>query len=116
MSRKRQLISSCEAKPGKAQHTEPCSDCPMARTALPGWLGGATAQQYACVAHSDLKVDCHAIKGQQCAGMAIYRANALKRCYPPNLNLPINHKTVFSNPAEFKKHHQQFHRTEEPAS
>ncbi len=101
----KKLISSREAKPGKVQHKQPCSDCPMRRDALPGWLGGATPEEYARLCHSDETVDCHAITGQQCAGVAIYRKNVLKRCDPPNLMLPGDTSAVFASPVEFLDHH-----------
>ena len=104
---KRTLISSDEAVKGKAQHTKPCSDCPMTRTALRGWLGGATPEEYRRLAHSDTVVDCHAIRRTQCAGMAIYRANVVKRCDPPNLVLPKDERAVFASPMEFLKHHER---------
>jgi len=107
MKRRKQLISSEEAVDGKAQHTQPCSDCPMATTALPGWLGGATPDEYVQLAHSDHVVDCHCIRGTQCAGMAIYRANVIKRCDPPNLNLPKDPVKVFATPMAFVAHHNQ---------
>lgn len=105
---KRKLISSVESVKVKVQHTEPCSDCPMARTALPGWLGGATPNEYRVLAHSDMVVKCHVIANQQCAGMAIYRANVVKRCDPPNLVLPKDTKKVFATPMEFLAHHEKF--------
>lgn len=104
---KRQLISSAEAVEGKVQHTTPCSDCPMTRTALKGWLGGATPDEYVRLAHSDHVVDCHAIKNTQCAGIAIYRRNVVKRCDPPNLVLPKDTEAVFSTPMEFLEHHKR---------
>lgn len=101
----KRLISSYDAAEGKAQHTQPCSDCPMARSSLPGWLGGATPEEYARLAHSDVVVDCHAIRGMQCAGMAIYRKNVCKRRDPPQLQLPGDTEKVFATPMEFLAHH-----------
>jgi hypothetical protein len=103
---KRQLISSAEAITATKQHTEPCSDCPMARTALNGWLGGATPDEYCRLAHSDHVVNCHVIKNQQCAGIAIYRANVCKRVDSPNLKLSKNSEKVFGTPMEFLEHHR----------
>lgn len=107
MKTSRKLISSDEAGDGKAQHTQPCSDCPMARDALPGWLGGSTPEQYRQLAHSDHVVDCHAIRNTQCAGMAIYRRNVCKRADPPNLVLPADREKVFATPMEFVEHHSR---------
>ena len=103
MSRK--LISTDDAPSSSKQHATPCSDCPMARTALNGWLGGATPDEYVRLAHSDHQVNCHAIRGPQCAGMAIYRRNVCKRVDPPNLVLPKDEELVFSTPMEFLAHH-----------
>lgn len=103
----RKLIASGETPPAKKQITRPCSDCPMARTALNGWLGGATPEEYAQLAHSDTIVSCHVQTNVQCAGMAIYRRNVCKRVTPPGLILPADHAAVFSNPMEFKAHHSK---------
>lgn len=100
----RKLISCEEAVKGKAQHTKPCSDCPMSRNSLPGWLGGATPEEYGHLAHSDKPVACHAIKGQQCAGMAIYRKNA---CQMAEFRLPADHQAVFSHRLQFLEHHRR---------
>lgn len=105
--KRRVLVSSREAVVGKVQHKAPCTDCPMARRALPGWLGGATPEEYARLAHSDHVVNCHMIKRTQCAGMAIYRANVFKRTLPLNIQLPKDHEAVFSNPMEFLAHHSR---------
>lgn len=101
----KKLISADEAVAGKVQHTKACSDCPWAREALPGWLGGASADDWVQVAHSDTPVDCHAIRNTQCAGLAIYRRNVCKLVKPPLLTLPADRDTVFTNPMEFKAHH-----------
>lgn len=101
----RQFISSTVARPCAGQPKQPCSDRPMAHTALPGWLGGATPDEYVRIAHSDAVVDCHTLIGPQCAGMAIYRANVAKRCGPLNLTLPKDPEACFSTPYEFLDHH-----------
>lgn len=100
------LISTNEASRSDRQHTRPCSDCPMARKSLRGWLGASTAEEYRRLAHSDAVVRCHAISGPQCADMAVYRANVCKRVDPPNLALAKNKKLVFSTPMEFMGHHK----------
>lgn len=110
-----QLISSDEAVDGVVQHTRPCSDCPMTRGSLNGWLGGATPEEYARLAHSDHVVDCHTIRGMQCPGIAIYRANVVKRCDPPNLVLPKDKEAVFATPMEFIAHHSSAPGTKVPA-
>lgn len=99
------LIASGQSKPARNQITKPCSDCPMRRDSLNGWLGGSTPEEYARLAHSDAVVNCHVYGNVQCAGMAIYRKNVCKRADPPNLVLPGDKDTVFSTPMEFLAHH-----------
>lgn len=99
------MTISDEALVKRRQHTKPCHDCPMRRNAIPGWLGDSTAHEYRTLCHSDAVVPCHAYKGPQCAGMAIYRANVVKRCDPPNLKLPADRELVFATPMEFMAHH-----------
>lgn len=70
------------------QHTAPCSDCPWRRDSIPGWLGGDTSKEFVRLGHSDDVYNCHVITNQQCAGLAVFRANVIKRCDPPNLRLP----------------------------
>lgn len=86
------------------QHTTPCSDCPMRRDSVPAWLGGNTPELYQRLAHSDEIVHCHVISNQQCAGMAIYRANVCKRVDPPGLKLPAD-KVLVLGLGEFLPHH-----------
>lgn len=100
-----QLISSAGAVQADHQHTNPCSDCPMRRDSLPGWLGGDNPDRYVKMLHGDSVVPCHVIDNQQCAGVAIYRANVIKRCDPPNLRLPKDPIAVFAWPSEFLDHH-----------
>jgi hypothetical protein len=96
------MTNSDEAPVGKVQHTQPCHDCPMRRKSIPGWLGGSTPEEYRNLAHSDALVDCHAIRNTQCAGMAIYRRNVVKRAL---FVLPADHEAVFSTPMEFVAWH-----------
>ncbi|MDP8249953.1 hypothetical protein [Pseudochrobactrum saccharolyticum] len=103
----RQLVSSDEAIDGKVQHKKPCSDCPWARTALNGWLGSASPDEWLRNAHSDTMVDCHTIRNTQCAGLAIYRRNVCKSVLPPLLKLEANKEIVFATPMEFKEHHSR---------
>ena len=103
---KRQLISRDEVLPCTAQHKSPCSDCPFSRTALKGWLGGMTADEYFRLAHSDEVINCHVKDGPQCAGAAIYRANVGKLPRDKSvLRLPPNRKAVFATPMEFLAYH-----------
>lgn len=86
------------------QLTAPCSDCPMRRDSLKGWLGGSTPQQYAALCHSDSVVECHVHSGSRCAGLAIYRSNTCKS-QPKEHKLPSDHNLVLSNIMEFIEHH-----------
>lgn len=102
----RQLITTDEGMPAKSQHKSPCSDCPWAREALPGWLGGSSSEMWLRTAHSDSMINCHVYLGAQCAGSAIYRANMGKLPRDPTLlRLKADRKTVFATPAEFTAHH-----------
>lgn len=101
----RQLISSDEAVEATCQHVRPCSDCPWSRKSLNGWLGGATPDDWVRAAHSDTKIDCHTMKGAQCAGLAIYRRNVCKSVDAPLLKLEADKEAVFSTPMEFREHH-----------
>jgi hypothetical protein len=103
-----QLLTYRQSRKAKCQHRTPCSDCPWARKALPGWLGAFKAQQWLHIAHSDDKVDCHTLRGAQCAGIAIYRRNVVKTPRDPEvLRLEADRATVFATPQEFLDHHEQ---------
>jgi hypothetical protein len=103
----RQLIVSDEAPSSNVQHTRPCTDCPFARTALPGWLGSGSPQEWLVILHGEERIDCHAIQGPQCAGAAIYRANVCKRPRDKTLlGLPADRGLVFAGPGEFLRHHE----------
>jgi hypothetical protein len=107
MTLKGKLISSAEAKPTNRQHKTPCSDCPFRRDSLPGWLGGYEPDQYAQLAHSDERIDCHTKIGPQCAGAAIYRENVCKSPRDKSvLLLPQNKEKVFGRMQEFLEHHK----------
>lgn len=110
----RQLISSEEAVRTKCQHKTPCSDCPWARTAINGWLGGLSVDEWLQRAHSDETVECHALIGAQCAGLAIYRANVAKSARNPQvLKLPRDTDKVFGY-GEFRTHHEAPFKKEMP--
>jgi len=102
---KRQLVASEEAVPAKSQHAAPCSDCPWSRDSLPGWLGGASIEQWIDIAHGDEPIDCHVLAGAECAGAAIYRANVCKNARRRLLVLPPDRRIVFATPSEFREHH-----------
>lgn len=106
--KRKQLISSNEAVEAKAQHTKPCSDCPWARNALPGWLGNMTAPQWVQAAHGEAVVECHALTGVECAGLAIYRANVAKLPRFSSLRLPADRVKCFATPDEFLYHHMNY--------
>jgi hypothetical protein len=101
------FVGGHEGVQGKVQHTTPCGDCPWRRNALSGWLGALAPDEWVRVAHSDCHVDCHSITNMQCAGIAIYRRNVVKRCDPPNMTLPADREKVFATPAEFLQYHQR---------
>ncbi len=104
----KQLIASDEAKATSRQHRKPCSDCPFARRARPGWLGNASAQQWMDFAHiADGEAECHITTNQLCAGLAIYRANVCKSPRNAKLILPADTEKVFAWPTEFLDHHLQ---------
>ncbi len=101
----KQLIT--ERKAVKTQHKSPCSDCPWARKAMPGWLGGFTIQTWLELAHSDSLIHCHT-RDKQCAGAAIFRANICKSSRDSEaLTLPADRINVFSWDTEFEKHHKK---------
>lgn len=104
----RKFIASDEAVPAKTQHTQPCSDCPLRRDALNGWLGGGKPEEWAWMLHSEMQVDCHVLEGAQCAGAAIYRANVCKSPREKHLLvLPANRVDVFENREQFLEHHRK---------
>ncbi len=105
----KKLISSDEGAEAKVQHETPCSDCPMRRDSLNGWLGGTgSPEDWAAALHSDSRMDCHVLRGAQCAGAAVYRANV---CKSPRdrtvLRLGSDRESVFSSPKEFIEHHHK---------
>ena len=98
--------TSDEAIPTETQPTKPCHDCPFARTAINGWLGGNTKEEWSALAQGEALISCHALKGPQCAGAAILRGNMCKK--PRNrslLVLPPDRDRVFSHTREFEEHH-----------
>ena len=105
-AKRRRMTTIDEAKPAKRQHKSPCCDCPWSRESLPGWLGGLTTRQWLSEAHGEIRIECHTLKGMQCAGSAIYRGNVCKQPHDPSiLLLPANREEVFSTPMEFEAHH-----------
>lgn len=105
----RRCVTSDEAVRTQRQHRKPCADCPFAKTALNGWLGGETIEDWLQCIHTDTIINCHCTTNQQCAGAAIYRANVFKRVRSAEaLALPPDDgKLVFSDDNAFRKHHSQ---------
>lgn len=102
----RRLVSSDEAMPTKSQHRKPCADCPFARKAFRGWIGGLPVAQWVAMVHGETWIDCHCTTNRPCAGAAIFRANVLKLCKSErHLVLPPNKTLVFATTEEFVKHH-----------
>ena len=101
------MTTEDEAVPTDVQPDKPCHDCPWRRKALQGWLGLGTPSEWIQTAHSDEKIACHALKGPQCAGLAIYRANVCKTPRDKSvLRLPADRENIFASSAEFLEHHK----------
>lgn len=108
--RPKQLVTFDRADVAGRQHNHPCSDCPFLRTSLPGWLGGSSPEEYRSLAHSDVIIECHAVKldedqHAECAGAAVYRANVVKRAPEGAMELVPDKEHVFATPMEFVEHH-----------
>ena len=100
------ITTSDEAVPTTTQPTKPCHDCPFARTAINGWLGGSTKEEWSAIVQDEVAIPCHALKGPQCAGAAILRGNMCKKPRDRSLLvLPPDRDRVFSNTREFEEHH-----------
>jgi len=102
----------------------PCNDCPWRRKSARGWLGPYDADEWIALAHSDEPIACHETidedavddEGEadwnqpglrQCRGAAIYRKNICKSPRSADVAIgPVDRETVFSNPMEFKNHHE----------
>jgi hypothetical protein len=108
----RRLVSSGQAVHSKQQHKVPCSDCPWARKSLPGWLGSLSADEWLAHVTGESFMKCHVFCNQQCAGAAIFRRNITKLPVDAKqLKLEKDRDLVFSNPAEFKQHHDRLRQT-----
>lgn len=106
-NKRRVCITSDQATPHRGPLRAPCSDCPWRRDSLAGWLGPNTPAEWVALAHGEARIDCHALRGPQCAGAAIYRANVSKRTRGAQLRLPSNVVAVFAAPSEFLQHHER---------
>jgi len=93
---------------------KPCNECPWRRNALAGYLGPHNADEWLSLAETDAPIACHktiqeseSFEGtKHCAGAATYRANRCK--LPRDKRIPTgpsDHDGVFSNPVQFKDHH-----------
>jgi len=109
----KQVIIAAEARTRKTDLRAPCSDCPWARRALPGWLGGLTADQWIVLAHEDGTAECHTTKypsGEfhQCYGLAQYRRNVCKLPRDPRIRRvkEADLESVFGSAGEFLQHHK----------
>lgn len=100
------------------QHTHPCKTCPFRRDVETGTLGGSPVGTFIGQAYGAFWIPCHECidytdpnwkekyHANQCAGVAIYRANAHPARRPAALlNLPADVEKVFSSPEQFMAHH-----------
>jgi hypothetical protein len=96
---------------------KPCRECPLARAAVVGALGGYTVAQYLEVLHGIADLACHLSRGfpnnpeeqRSCTGVAMFRANLGiepwgKAMVAVSL-VGVDRETVFASDAEFSKHH-----------
>lgn len=105
----------------------PCNDCPFRRTALPGWLGEGSADDFvkgALADYADYPLPCHLTidyndedwretqyeNAALCAGALIFCRNNAKSPRDPQRNgwvmsVDADKETVFSRPWEFYEHH-----------
>jgi general stress protein YciG len=102
------VSSAREAVTAPRQHVKACHDCPWRRIAPCGWLGALAPAEWVEAAHTETLIDCHTVTNQQCAGVAIYRANVAKKPRHAHiLVLPADRDTVFAAPQEFLDHHNR---------
>jgi len=98
----------------------PCKECPLARTATPGALGGYTVRQYLEVLHGPADLACHMSPGfphdrstqRSCTGVAMYRANcrldpAGRSAFAAMSETGPNKELAFASPEEFVRHHRK---------
>ena len=103
----------------------PCSQCPMRRKSMPGWLGADVPESFIQTVHRADEMPCHVSVNYEnpewrdqlqpgdegsataCAGVAIYHANILKRPRDRNVRtLDPDKVNVFASPTEFIAHHR----------
>lgn len=102
----KKFIARGEGQAASKILTAACSDCPLRRDALNGWLGGYSPEEYARLCHSDEIVECHVHSGSRCAGLAIYRKNVSQRQISEH-ELPGDTETIFASRSEFLDHHRK---------
>jgi hypothetical protein len=116
----KRTIDHRPVKPGKFGRLptkKPCVDCPLARTATPGALGGYTVQQYVDVLYSFADIACHLSPGfpnnlpeqRSCTGVAMFRANlgipASGQAAKAVRHVGANREAAFASLEEFTAHH-----------
>jgi hypothetical protein len=98
---------------------KPCIECPLSRTAKPGYLGGYTPSQYIDVLHGIGDIACHLSPGfiardpaeqRSCTGVAMFRANIGGIALADNAQAAVDHvgadaEAVFATDAAFIAHH-----------
>lgn len=98
---------------------KPCSQCPWRRTAMRGFLGPHTPQEWIEQIHAEGPIACHQtipddLDGwdawrspgiRQCAGAARFRANVIKRPRHPKIAVGPTDVTVFATNDEFISYH-----------
>ena len=103
----KKVLSHQDGAPTNRQHFKPCLDCPWRRDAAPGWLGELSADEWVTLAHGEGSAECHVHHTQQCAGLAVYRANVCKAPRNPALlRLPADRRLVFGTPDQFLEYHR----------
>jgi hypothetical protein len=106
----RKLLSSDQARPANGhQHTRPCSDCPLRKDSLSGWLGDGKPAEWIEMLHGETRIECHTLAGAQCAGAAIYRTNVAKLPRDRSLLRLVGDRVgVFTSPQQFLEHHEHY--------
>jgi hypothetical protein len=96
----------------------PCVECPLAKTAIPGRLGGYSVDQYLYILHSIADIACHMSPGfpdvlatqRSCTGVAMYRANcgviASGHAEQATRHIGKNYEVGFAHQREFRNHHK----------
>src|SRR5262245_59749948 len=88
--------------------TRPCNECPFRKTALPGWLGPLSAEDWVSLLHSDAPIACHMTidvsqdweGASQCAGAANMRRALCKLPRDRTVARGEDDPTVFQSSSE----------------